>query len=124
VPAEGLARNHNAGDGNSEDIVVSSAWRSAYDATRSAATAERANVSDANEIWGANWGANAGRRQATPGDSQPWLVQLAGPSGHTQQRAATWRMRLKAEGRRFDPAPDHQIFTALTWGIVPVGSRS
>jgi len=52
---------------------------------------------------GAKRGANAGRRQATPGDSQPWLVQLDGPSGHTQQREATWRMRLKAEGQRFDP---------------------
>jgi hypothetical protein len=44
---------------------------------------------------GAKRGANVGRRQATPGDNGPWFVQLDGPSGHTQQRAATWRMRLK-----------------------------
>jgi hypothetical protein len=62
---------------------------------------------------GAKWGANAGRRQATPGDSQPWFVQLDGPSGHVQQYAATLRMRLKAEGRRFDPAPDHQFCSVI-----------
>jgi len=45
---------------------------------------------------------NAGRRQATSGDNQPWFVQLDRSSGHTQQRPATLRMRLKAEGRRFD----------------------
>jgi hypothetical protein len=56
------------------------------------ATAAAARVS----IRGAKRGANAGRRQATPGDNQPWLVQLDGPSGHTQQRPATLRMRLKS----------------------------
>jgi hypothetical protein len=45
---------------------------------------------------GAKRGANAGRRQATPGDGQPWFVQLDGPSGHVQPRAATGRMRLKS----------------------------
>jgi hypothetical protein len=54
---------------------------------------------------GAKRGANAGRRQATPGDSQPWLVQLDGPSGHTQQRPATGRMRLKSGRPAVRPRP-------------------
>jgi hypothetical protein len=45
---------------------------------------------------GAKRGANVGRCQATSGDKGPWFVQLDGPSGHTQHRAATLRMRLKS----------------------------
>jgi hypothetical protein len=45
---------------------------------------------------GAKRGANVGRRQATSGDTQPWLVQLDGSSGHVQRRAAMERMRLKS----------------------------
>ena len=49
-------------------------------------------------------GANAGGRQATSGDNQPWFVQLGGSSGHVQPRAATWRMRLKS-GPAVRPGP-------------------
>ena len=44
---------------------------------------------------GAKRDANVGRRQATSPDNQRWFVQLTGPSGHTQPRAPTRRMRLK-----------------------------
>ena len=54
---------------------------------------------------GAKRGANADSRQATSGDSQPWFVQLDGPSGHTQQRAATKRMRLKSGRSAVRPRP-------------------
>ena len=57
----------------------------------------------ADEIAGAKRGANAGRRQAKSGDNEPWFPQLTGLSGGAQQHAATPRMRLKAEGRQFDP---------------------
>jgi len=65
------------------------------------ATAAAARVS----IRGAKRGANAGRRQATPGDNQPWLVQLVCPSGHVQQRAATRRMRPKSGRPAVRPRP-------------------
>ena len=44
---------------------------------------------------GAKRGANVGRRQAAPGDNEPRFPQLDRPSGHSQPRAATTRMRLK-----------------------------
>jgi len=53
--------------------------------------------------------ANGGRRQATSSDNDLRFPQLAGPLGLIQPRAATLGMRLKAEGRRFDPTPDHQF---------------
>jgi hypothetical protein len=63
---------------------------------------EPLNVSYANGIPGESYGEPKStdvRRERT------MVSQLAGTSGAVQHRAATWRMRLKSEGRRFDPAP-------------------
>ena len=60
-----------------------------------------------------NRGANVGSCQATLGDNQPWLVQLDGPSGHAQPRAATLRVRLKSS-----PATRAGRGTALEYGDI------
>ena len=93
------------GDGECRPFISGRAWRTCAGST------EREIRSSSSK--GAKRGANVGSYQATSGDNQPWFVQLDGPSGHLQQRAATGRMRLKAEGRRFDPAPDHQFCSVI-----------
>jgi len=62
---------------------------------------------------GSQTGANVSRRQATSGDNQPRLVQLDGPSGHTQDCPATLRMRLKSGRSAVRPAPDHQFCSVI-----------
>ena len=79
--------------------------------------------------WGAKRGANVGRRQATPGDNQPWFPQLDCPSGLIQPRAATWRMRLKigrlAVGGQSPPvcAAGGRSTATPSWGLVVCRAR-
>jgi hypothetical protein len=61
-------------------------------------------MSEANEIVGANWGANEARYRATPDHSQPPEAQLNRTSGHMWRLLATAHCAFWTAGRGSTPA--------------------
>jgi hypothetical protein len=79
------------------ELVKAAVSRSLPRPPRPATVVDDSNVSTANEIRGASWGANAGRHEATPGHSQPLSVQLDTTSGHARHRLTTaWKCLLSS----------------------------
>ena len=98
------------------ELVKAAVSRSLPRPPRPATVVDDSNVSTANEIRGASWGANAGRHEATPGHSQPLSVQLDTTSGHARHRLATaWKCppKQRAAGSSHARGAGHALFSLL-----------
>ena len=72
------------------------------------------SISKANDIPGAERGANGGRRQATPRHVWRRRVQLTGTSSYVRPRPATVKLRLTSEGSLVrEPSCAHQVRACL-----------